>query len=69
MLATMRNDTWNVLNMKPQIWEVCIIQTPSLKRLNDTPTCLKVITPVEDPNHHPIMGSHIVHLCAEWKQH
>ena len=60
MLATIRDDTWNVFNIQHVTPKDGIIQTPSagaIKRLKDPPTWLKVATTLEKPpipTHHGI---------------
>ena len=54
MLATIRDDTWNVLNMQHIIpnskrWDYSDIPSVAKKRLKDPPTWLKVATTIEKP--------------------
>ena len=51
MLATIRDDTWNELNMQHIIRKCGIIQTSpvvAINRLKDPPTWLKVTTTLEE---------------------
>ena len=54
MLATIRDDTWNVLNMQhitPNLkrWDYSDIPGGGHERLKDPPTWLKVATTLEKP--------------------
>ena len=54
MLATIRDDTWNVLNMQHKIpyskrWDYSDIPGGGHNRLKDPPTWLKVATTLEKP--------------------
>ena len=54
MLATIRDDTWNVLHMQHIIlntkrWDYWVIPVVAINRLKDLPTWLKVATTLEKP--------------------
>ena len=59
MLATIRDDTWNVLNMQPitansKRWDYSDIPCGGHAKIKDPPTWLKVATTLENPpNPHP----------------
>ena len=55
MLATICDDTWNVLNMQHIRWDYSDITGGGHNRLKDPPTWLKVATTLENrkaPNPH-----------------
>ena len=59
MLATIRDDTWNVLNMQhiiPNSKDGIIQTSPvvAINKLKDPPTWLKVATSLENPQPHPL---------------